>query len=319
MRKKSLILFFLCSASVFTVAYLSGKGTENALYSLLICAFFGICFGLSDFMGVYRAHKKLLETYNALSSSPIETEAFGGIIGEDYTEIIRLLSEKLAGTVSDMRQRETEAKDYYTLWTHQIKIPIAAMKLILDSGSTDISLLKNELFRIEQYSEMALGYIRLESIREDLLLKRYNVRDIAAAALKKYVTVFSLKKLSLDFEDFELFAVTDEKWTGFVIEQLLSNSIKYTKSGGISIRAENNRLIISDTGTGISEEDLPRIFERGFTGYNGRMDRKATGLGLYLCRKITGILGHKLEISSEKGVGTTVSVDFSQDDSSLQK
>lgn len=319
LRLRVIILFALCAASVFFVALLAHLPLEYVMYSLLLCLFFAVCFSVSDFTRTVKKHRQLYALYIDLENLGEQIEADDGIISEDYSEIVKKLSENAAKLTLELKQRETEAKDYYTLWTHQIKTPIAAMKLIIENGNAEPALLRSELFRIERYTEMALGYIRLESINEDMVLREYNIRDIAAVALKKYFVLFSLKKLSLDFPDFELIAVTDDKWTSFVIEQLLSNSIKYTSDGGISIYRDGNCLVISDTGIGISESDLPRIFERGFTGFNGRMDKKSTGLGLYLCHKILGVLGHKIKISSEQGKGTTVSIDFTQENNNVTK
>ena len=134
--------------------------------------------------------------------------------------------------------------------------------------------------------------------------------------------VFIHKKIQLRFEEFSCKALTDEKWLLFVIEQLLSNALKYTSKGSVSVRMApgvRQTLIIEDTGIGIHPEDVPRIFERGYTGYNGRMDKKSTGIGLYLCREILKKLGHTIRIASEPGVGTKVFIDFSRDDIEIEE
>ncbi len=161
---------------------------------------------------------------------------------------------------------------------------------------------------------MVLGYLRIESVTSDLVLQNYRLSGIIRQAVKNYASVFIRKKIILDFKEMECIVLTDEKWMVFVIEQLLSNALKYTNSGKITIHMpdeEKKILWIEDTGIGIEEEDLPRVFEKGFTGYNGRMDKKATGIGLYLCKKILNKLSHKIEISSRPGAGTTVKIDFS--------
>lgn len=312
-RHKEITLFIICCGCAVAVALLSGQSVKIMLYILLLCAYFAVCFSVYDFVHFRREHIKISEAIRCIEDVSVFSVSYAGLIGEDCTELIQALSANTARLSAEMRKRETEAMDYYTLWTHQIKTPIAAMQLMLDSGEPDIALLKAELFKIERYTEMALGYIRLESMSDDMVLNDCDIHSVAASALRSYFPLFSTKKLSLDFEEFTLHAVTDEKWMSFVIGQLLSNSIKYTRKGGISIYAKGKVLYISDTGSGIAQDDLPRIFERGFTGYNGRMDKKATGLGLYLCRKITAKLGHTLAVSSEKGKGTVVSVDFTQD------
>lgn len=164
---------------------------------------------------------------------------------------------------------------------------------------------------------MVLQYLRLESISSDMVLRSYNLCDIVRQALKKYAMSFIGKKITLDFEPFEEWVITDEKWITFVIEQVLSNSLKYTQSGTITIRMENKgvkTLVIEDTGIGISPEDLPRIFDRGFTGYNGRMYKKSTGIGLYLCKPVANKLSHTLEVTSTVGEGTKIYIGFREDE-----
>ena len=171
---------------------------------------------------------------------------------------------------------------------------------------------KQHLFKIEQYVEMVLSYIRLDNSENDFVIKEYNLDDIVRQAIRKYAPLFIRKKISLDFQNTNYKVLTDEKWLVFVIEQLLSNAIKYTNKGKISIYPlENKKMVIEDNGIGISPEDIPRIFDKGFTGYNGRADKKATGLGLYLCKNILDKLSHKISIESEIGVGTKVILDLS--------
>ena len=159
---------------------------------------------------------------------------------------------------------------------------------------------------------MVLSYIRLGSNENDFVIKEYDLDNIVRQAIRKYAPLFIRKKINLDFQPTTYKVLTDEKWLVFVIEQLLSNAIKYTNKGKISIYSlENKKLVIEDTGIGISKEDIPRIFDKGFTGYNGRTDKKATGLGLYLCKNILDKLSHKISIESEVGVKTKVILDLS--------
>lgn len=166
-----------------------------------------------------------------------------------------------------------------------------------------------ELFKTEQYVEMVLSYLRMEDMSSDLVLQWYSLDEIVRQAVKKYSTLFIMKKLPLEYRKCEGMVLTDEKWLVFVIEQLLSNALKYTTEGKIMIyreEGESGRLVIEDTGIGIQEEDLPRIFEKGFTGYNGRQDKKSTGIGLYLCKSICDKLNHGITVESEVGRGSRV-------------
>lgn len=292
---------------------------ESILYGSLLGVFIGICLLIVDYTKFVKKYQALLNTYHnriySLESLPETKE----ILEQSYSDIIKALGEDLSGLRSRMKKHEEEADDYYTLWTHQIKTPIAAMRLILQNQPYEENLkikeerllLEGELFKIEQYAEMALQYLRLESMSQDLVLKKYRLYDIVANALKKYAVYFMRKNLELSIEEFDATVITDEKWLQFVIEQLLSNSVKYTPQGKITIKMEDEQtLVIQDTGMGIHSEDIPRIFERGFTGYNGRMDKKSTGIGLYLCKKVTGKLSHTLKIQSSVGKGTTVKIGF---------
>lgn len=154
---------------------------------------------------------------------------------------------------------------------------------------------------------MVLSYLRLDGGSNDFVLREYNLEPIVRQAVRKYAPLFIRKKISLELGSLPCRVLTDEKWLCFVIEQLLSNALKYTSKGKISIyMADETTLVIEDTGIGIAPEDLPRICEKGYTGYNGRTDKKATGIGLYLCKRILTKLSHTLTIRSEVGKGTTV-------------
>ena len=228
---------------------------------------------------------------------------------------------KLLRLVCDGRSRERllweeqamERKEYYLMWVHQIKTPIAALKLLLegnDRQDKESFLMREELFKIEQYAEMALSFQRLESISSDMVLGECELSSILKQAVRKYAVLFINKGLKLELCETSARVLTDEKWFSVCLEQILSNSIKYTERGGITIACtgeeEQVLLQIKDTGIGIRQEDLPRIFEKGFTGYNGRMDKKATGIGLYLCKRICDQLGVGITVDSTVGAGTMV-------------
>lgn len=229
-----------------------------------------------------------------------------------YQELIKLIYLQKQAALSEYASKRRDTEDYYTLWAHQIKTPIAAMRLLLSGrDDADFRECEAELFKIEQYVEMALGFQRLESETGDYVFKSCDIDFIVKGAVKKFSKQFILKKLSLDLKKTGIVAVTDEKWLSFIIEQIISNALKYTKKGCVSVYGEGQTLCISDTGIGIAAEDLPRVFEKGYTGYNGRSDKKATGLGLYLSKRIADKLGHGLSISSTQS-GTTVKIDLSR-------
>ena len=203
-----------------------------------------------------------------------------------------------------------EKQDFFALWAHQIKTPIAALNLLLQGEKQDAAVCRQELFKIESYVEMALNYLRFEEMSNDLVLERNSLEQLVRQVVKKYAAIFIYNHISIQLEHLDYTVLTDEKWFCFVLEQILSNALKYTKQGSVKISAEESenglKVSVKDTGIGIRSEDLPRIFEKGFTGYNGRMDKKASGLGLYLCKGVCEKLGHEIRVVSEEGEGTTV-------------
>ena len=231
----------------------------------------------------------------------------------DYGDMIRSLGRQLRQETAAQEAQRQDMLDYYTTWVHQIKTPMAVMKLYLGSESPEHRAMGAELFRMEQYVDMVLQYLRLSSGENDLVIREYKLDELIREAVRKYAAQFVLKKLRLTYIPTEISVVTDRKWFGCILEQLLSNAIKYTPAGGsIAICVEEDALHISDTGIGIAPEDLPRIFEKGFTGYNGRSDKKASGIGLYLCRRICANLGHGISAQSVPGQGTLIRLDLRQ-------
>ena len=228
---------------------------------------------------------------------------------------ITLSTEQLPEPDGALEAQYQDLVEYYTVWAHQIKTPIAAMRLLLQDADTDEQrALLEQLQSVEQYVEMVLGYLRLESPSSDYVIRNYLLDDIVRQAVRKYASQFIRRKLRLEYMPLNVSVVTDEKWLLFVIEQVLSNALKYTRSGSVSITLEAPKMLcIRDTGIGIAPEDLPRVFEKGYTGSNGRTDKRATGIGLYLCRRILAKLGHSITIVSTPGVGTTVRIGLEQD------
>lgn len=205
-----------------------------------------------------------------------------------------------------------EKEDFFAMWAHQIKTPIAALNLLLQSKETDTGMCRQELFKIEGYVEMALNYLRFDGMSNDMVLSSVSLSSMAKQVVKKFRTVFIHKHISVQLENLDYNILTDEKWFVFVLEQIVSNAVKYTNEGSVTIsaREEGRRILveIKDTGIGIQSEDIPRLFQKGFTGYNGRMDKKASGLGLYLSKGVCNRLGHGLDVESVRGEGTKVTI-----------
>lgn len=312
-HRLGLILFLVFGIIFASVFYLYQLPVEAVGYALGLCLILGIIVLVID-AGSYRQRVQDLQgqqeaVRNGIEKLPRPQDS----LEEAYQELLYQVQQERQEQTTALMKEKTDITDYFTLWAHQIKTPIAAMRLLFQQEmETEEQFYEQkkecegELFKIEQYVEMVLQYLRLNSSVNDFVLKEYSLDDMIRQAVRKYAPMFIRKKIALDYKGVEAKVVTDEKWLVFVIEQILSNAIKYTAEGEISIYMESNCLVIEDTGIGILAEDLPRIFEKGYTGYNGRSDKKASGIGLYLCREILEKLGHKVYVESEPGKGTKV-------------
>ena len=297
-----------CALSGVLIFWLYGLPGEAIVYLLCLCCIGTSFWAVLSFVRFWRKHKILRKMEEAIFVTAEDLPETTTLIEEDYQHLIQRL-------VRENRQRQAAADSmledltsYYTLWVHQIKTPIAAMDLLLQAGPDRATEMEIELQKIAQYVDMVLQYLRLDSTAKDLVLQRCQLDAVVRQTVRKYAKLFILKKIQLVFQETKWEVLSDEKWLCFLLEQLLSNALKYTPEGGkisIFLEGETN-LVIADTGIGIAPEDLPRVFEKGFTGNNGRMDKKATGMGLYLCRRVTNLLGHTISIVSEPGVGTQV-------------
>ena len=300
-----LTLFAMC-----IIMELNGVAFSEWIYGGVICLFLVLVIGGIDFFRYYNRHRELIKMQKVIKISVDALSMPGDQIEEDYQTLLQLVHEDKVKAVNDLENRKKDLMEYYTMWVHQIKTPIAAMQLLLQSEDTPKNReAAEELFRIEQYVKMALQYTRLDSETTDFLIQRYNLDDIVREAVRCYARLFIRKKISLNYQPLQVQVLTDEKWLEFVIEQVLSNAVKYTPKGSVSICMEgSSTLVIEDTGIGIRKEDLPRVCEKGYTGYKGHTDKRSTGIGLYLSKRILEKLSHTIEIESEMGKGTRVKI-----------
>ena len=300
-------LLAICAVIFAVVLYLYRMPVEAVGYAAALCASVLLLWAVIRFILWRRRVIRLEEMQGRAALTLDQLPEPEGLEAEAYQELLRELDELRRQVSSDADAREREAVDYYTMWVHQIKTPIAAMGLLLQGDDTERGReLRSELFRIEQYVELVLSYLRLGSDASDYVIREQELDAILRQAVRKYAPLFIRGKVSLELSPTGLRVLTDEKWLQLVVEQVLSNAVKYAPGGRVRIYARDTRLIVEDTGVGIAREDLPRIFERGFTGCNGRMDKRATGIGLYLCREICRRLGHTITAESEVGLGTRI-------------
>lgn len=310
-----IVVIIICCVIFGVVFYLTDLPLKAVFYPVLLCM---IVFAAAAAFNIRRTILTHREMNRFISNPSDITDAMlpesHSVEDEDYKALVCALISQKDELVNQMNTRYDEMNEYYTVWAHQIKTPIASMRLNLQNeDSPSARQLTSDLFSIERYVEMELAYFRLDSPSTDYLFKQYNLDDIVKQLIKLFAGEFILRNISLDYTPLNISVVTDEKWLSFVIEQLISNALKYTPSGSISVYADDeSTMCIKDTGIGIAPEDLPRVFEKGYTGCNGRADKKASGIGLYLCKKICDRLGHGISITSAPGQGTLVRLNFSQ-------
>lgn len=304
---KSIFLFLVMIAVNSVILYFFNVPAIVPLYTALVCITVGGMIGIFDFSRYAKKHRQLSYMEKEITDAMDHLPRPWDLIEEDYQNIIQTSFEDRMARAYEADRRYNDMMEYYTMWVHQIKTPIAAMRLILQTSQIpERGELQEELFKIEQYVEMVLCYLRLDG-ESDYVLKYYDLDQILKQAVRKYAGQFIRNKCKLIYEPVQCSVLTDEKWLLFVIEQVISNALKYTREGEVEISLrEPKTLAIKDNGMGISQEDLPRIFEKGYTGYNGRADKKSTGIGLYLCKRITDQLGHYISVHSAPGEGTEV-------------
>ncbi len=312
-RRGVLFLGFCCL--IFTVSFaLYGLPLGAVLYPAALCAAAGGIILLLSLRKSRAVCQELSLMQHHPADLPDELPAAQSPQEQAYQVLLLALHTDRQKLKSDMNARYHDMTEYYTVWAHQIKTPIAAIRLALQNEDTPLSRrLTGEVGRVEQYVQMALTYLRLGSDSSDYVIRSCALDDIVRPAVRRFAGEFIQRKIQLNYQMLNYTVITDEKWLGFVVEQVLSNALKYTPQGNVSIYMEpEGVLCIRDTGIGVAPEDLPRVFEKGYTGYNGRSHRKASGLGLYLCREILTRLGHSVSAESQVDHGTTIRIDLRQ-------
>jgi signal transduction histidine kinase len=319
-RRALLLYYVIAVAVVTTLQYLTGQDSGITGYTVLLLSFFLLIILLIDGRRYYK-HRKMLENISDClincASELVLPEPSDPLEGE-YLKLLRELANEYEALKKKVSMLQNDSLEYYTLWVHQIKTPIAALSLVLSKmEDSQAGVIKQELFKVERYADMALRYIKLSDISSDLVIETCALSELIRESAKKFSVLFVYQKLSLDIMPTKQTVLSDKRWLGFILEQLISNAVKYTNSGAVKIYIENGRLIIEDSGIGIRPEDLPRIFDKGYTGYNGRIDSRASGIGLYLAKKAADALGITIKIKSELGKGTKVYLGFPETDSDI--
>ena len=314
-RRWAALLAAMAFAGIAALYGLYFAAAGPIVYTLLLLTVLLLAAAAVDF----RAYRRRMAELDRLLARA------GEGLGELPREEDPLLNRYLAVTAAVERARRREraasaeaarrADTYYTLWMHQIKTPLAALGLLLREPEPDREALELELWRLEQYADMALQYQRLAAAGSDLAFAQQDAGALVRRAAKRVSTLFIARNVRLELGDVERTVLTDGKWLTFVLEQVLTNAAKYTHPGGrvrVDFAPEGCVLQVADDGIGIRPEDLPRIFQWGYTGAAGRGEGRSTGIGLALCRQAMDLLGHGISVDSRPGAGTTVSLDLSR-------
>ena len=311
-RRRVMAALFVAAAVFAAAFYLYHLPLEAVAYPVLLCAFFGAIALCVDFRRVRARHIHLLEAVRQAGTLETELPEADSIEEADYCALVAALRRAMNDSADQAAARYRDTIDYYTVWAHQIKTPISSMRLTLRGEDSEASrALNTDLMRIEQYVDMVLAYLRLDSESSDYVFRSYDLDEIARRAVRRFSTEFIARKIRLEYAPLDTRVVTDEKWLGFVVEQVLSNALKYTREGSVRIYMRAPYVLcIEDTGIGIAASDLPRVFEKGYTGFNGRGGARASGIGLHLCRRVCDKLGAAISAESEVGRGTAILIDL---------
>ena len=299
---------------LFPMTHLLGGGKLRELtYALTLC---GVLCAVAAVISLILLRRKLRMLESTRRHLPEEASSLPTAIQpaeaawRELAEAYQTQARELAGR---MQEDARQTADYYTLWLHQIKTPLAALNLLAQSpAEVDKALLRQETLKIEQYAAIALDYQRLNSIHNDLHLTHVPLYALCCQAARKLRPLFQYGQITLSLSPFDGEVLTDSKWLLVILTQVLTNALKYTPPGGhITVTQEIPGLLtIADTGIGIRPEDQARVFDRGFTGQTGRGQEKSTGIGLYLCKRICDELGHGISLTSTVGQGTCVTLDL---------
>ncbi len=315
-----LVLFIIASSEILLLPY-----PQIVIFVRLYIA---ICPVIIIGIDIVVEYRKKSNFYNELKnnlekldnkyliSEIINTPDF--IEGKILKNTIQETGKSMLENVNSYKQLQEDYKEYIELWIHEIKIPIATSKLIIENNKNEITKsIDEELDEIENYTEQALFYARSNTVNKDYVVTKSNLQEIVNGAILKNKSALLSSKTSIELHDLEREVYTDSKWAVFIINQIIQNAIKYSKIKDRKIeiyaisKRENVVLYIKDNGIGIKKGEITRVFEKGFTGENGRtINKKSTGIGLYLCKKLCDKLGLGIELNSEKGIGTEVRIIF---------
>ncbi|RKD22179.1 hypothetical protein SAMN02745883_00910 [Caminicella sporogenes DSM 14501] len=323
--KKYLILFYIILMGFISLVIYLDVTIKVRLDNILYINFVSIVLFLFYLIGEYLLYKRYYEDINYIIKNRKENiinclPNFGTYIHSLYNKLLISIYEQQNKKIEKLCEEKRENLEFITSWVHEIKIPISVSRLIIENSAAKskeeiLESLEEEIDKIEKYVEQVLYHSRIDDFSKDYLINETDIEKVVKEVVKKHAKVFINKKIKIDIKDVNISVHTDKKWLMFIINQIVDNSLKYTEKGGyIKIYAEKDekekRLIIEDNGIGIKKEDISRVFDRGFTGYNGRKNYKSTGMGLYLSKKLAVKLGHDITIESKFKKYTKIVIHF---------
>lgn len=292
--------------------YIYSKKNELFIIALILLLFL-IVFYLFGF--IFSAYLLSVSIIIIIYMIYFITHFFTFIDDVNKTKQIEILEKQIQQLKNKQNSYQEEIESYFLLWVHQIKTPITASKLLLERKNEDNKEeVLQEIIQIDNYTNLALNYLKIMNESTDMSFKEIELDTIIQNIIKRYAMIFIHNKTKLHYEKIDSIVLTDPKWSTVMIEQILNNSLKYAKGNDIYIYFDQrtNELVIHDTGIGISESDLPKIFDKGYSGFNGMLDEKSSGVGLYIVRKISRRLNQKVSVESKLNEYTIFKIKFKQ-------
>ncbi len=322
-KRFSILFYFLLMAFISSIVYLDNSvriTLDNIIYLNSISLVMFIIYLSINYFFKRKYYLSIIDVIDQQENAIINLPEPQNYEQKLYNHLLKNLHEEQNIKTEKLLQEKRDNGDYITSWVHQIKTPIAVSRLIMENSSKNpmteaLNSLEDELDKIDDYVEQALYHSRIDSFSKDYFITEINGERIVKDLIKKHAKTFISKKMKLNIENLNLEISSDKKWLSFIMEQILSNSLKYTnKQGIINIYGEKNEkestITIEDNGIGIKVEDVERVFHKGFTGSNGRDNYKSTGMGLYLAKELARKLGHELTIESSYEKYTKVTIHF---------
>ena len=317
-----LLLFGLITIEIFLMAY--NVGMFIKIYIPLILIGLYMISIIIEYFKRKKFYDNLLKILEELDEKYLITEIIktpNFLEGQIFKNSLEQIDKSMLENVNKYKYMTEDYKEYIELWIHEIKIPIATSKMVIENNKNAITKsIDEELDKVENYIEQALFYARSNTVEKDYYIRKVVLKEIVNESIKKNKSSLIQEKISIDIHDLEIEVNTDNKWIVFILNQIIQNSIKYRKKENsvIEIYAnqgkENVILYIKDNGIGIKQGEITRVFEKGFTGTNGRLsNKKSTGIGLYLCKKLCNKLGIGIELNSVQNEGTEVKLVFPKD------